>query len=452
MKNISNVRLGGNLESYLNAKLDTTFNSVMVPMDLIRPSEYDGFTLEEENNFRLFGCELIQEGGIMLKQPQVTMITAMDLFHRFYFRKSFLEVDLRQIVAACMFLAMKLEETPKKIRDVVSVFDYLYKKKDGVPAPIPVLDLNSNEFMILRQELINAERFILKEVGFALTHLNVKPFKYLFYYAKLLKLNKVFVQKAWNYINDFYRIPICTAFPPHCLAVAAIWLTSRMLDYPLPDVEWYIAFDCTLETIEDIASEILQLYKMKKVPYSYIKEVIRRLYVPPVQHQKLPTPHTRPDEEEKNSPKKTVAQEQAQPTPIQPKVQEKKSDSKESEKNSESKSSGKHSGHSSGHKSDKHHHSHSDSSHKKHSRHHSRSRRDRGDHSHRHDRKSKSHSRDSSSREKHRKIDESKESQEPMQDTEIHYNERLEKERSKEDYYEGYLRLSKQKDNKNNGK
>jgi len=265
-----------NMEFYLNSNESIKSDSVLVPLDVIRPSEYDGFTLEEETNLRFFGCELIQEGGVMLKLPQVTMITGMELFHRFFFRRSFSRTNLQNSVAACLFLATKLEETPKKVRDVVSVFDYLLKIKRNIAPPIPVLDLNSNEFLRLRQELFETERLILKEIGFSLTHLAIKPYKYLYYYAKILKLNRLFTQKAWNYINDAYRITVCVSFPPHVLAATAIYLTSHVLNVPLPEVEWWVAFDCKFSDIEEVASEILMLYQMRKVTFDYVNDTIRR--------------------------------------------------------------------------------------------------------------------------------------------------------------------------------
>ncbi len=264
--------MGFYLDSY--SRIHST--SVLVPSEVMRPSEYDGFSIDEEENFRLFGCELIQEGGVMLKLPQVTMVTAMELFHRFFFRQSFLRAGMKYTTAACIFLATKLDETPKRIRDVVSVFDYLYKIKEGVARPIPVIDLNSDEFMNFRQEVIAAERLILKEVGFVLNNLHVKPFKYLYYYLKVLRMNKALAQRAWNFVNDAYRVPVCVSFPPYVLAAAAIYLSSRTMDHPLPDLEWWLAFDCTFEEIEEVASEIMSLYQRKKVTLGYVIDTLAK--------------------------------------------------------------------------------------------------------------------------------------------------------------------------------
>ena len=44
---------------------------------------------------RTYGCELIQEGGCLLKLPQVVMATGQVLFHRFYCKQSMTEYDVK---------------------------------------------------------------------------------------------------------------------------------------------------------------------------------------------------------------------------------------------------------------------------------------------------------------------------------------------------------------------
>ena len=58
------------------------------PQDMLAlpPSRKDGVSEEVELLHRVWGCELIQESGILLKFPQVVMVTAQNVFHRFYFR------------------------------------------------------------------------------------------------------------------------------------------------------------------------------------------------------------------------------------------------------------------------------------------------------------------------------------------------------------------------------
>ena len=52
------------------------------------PSRAEGVGVEAEEQLRLYGCELIQEGGCLLKLPQAVMATGQVLFHRFYVKES----------------------------------------------------------------------------------------------------------------------------------------------------------------------------------------------------------------------------------------------------------------------------------------------------------------------------------------------------------------------------
>ncbi len=104
------------------------------------PSRKDGIDEETECKLRIYGCELVQECGVLLRlyaashparlwlfwtevesltrnidrRPQVTMATGQVIFHRFYFRQSFKRYDVRYVSLAALFLAAKIEETPKK--------------------------------------------------------------------------------------------------------------------------------------------------------------------------------------------------------------------------------------------------------------------------------------------------------------------------------------------------
>ena len=92
------------------------------------PSRADGIDAATEKALRIYGTELIQEGCILLKMPQVcrrnprTMLdvrpraqvaaaTGQILFHRFYFKVSFKRYDVDTASMASLFLAAKREET-----------------------------------------------------------------------------------------------------------------------------------------------------------------------------------------------------------------------------------------------------------------------------------------------------------------------------------------------------
>lgn len=288
------------LEFYLDTFAEDEIPCIYLPPFLKSPSECRGMTQEEEHKFRIFGCELIQESGILLKVPQGTTCMAQFIFHRFYYKRSFLEADVRTFSSACLFLATKIEETSRKLRDIVSVVDYALKLK-AKAKPTEVLDLSSQLYLNMRQDVVDAERLILKELGFQVYRLDMShPHKYILNYIRMLKGNKYLAQKAWNYINDSYRSPLCVFYRPNVVAAAAIYLAARTLDFPLPELEWWLVFDAPWTEIEEICAEILFLYEQPKIELNFIVGTIDK-YEPKAKAVEEPviTEHEMLEKEEK---------------------------------------------------------------------------------------------------------------------------------------------------------
>ena len=55
----------------------------------------DGLSMEVETQLRIYGCEVIQEGGILLKLPQAVMATAQVLLQRLYMKKSLRKFNIK---------------------------------------------------------------------------------------------------------------------------------------------------------------------------------------------------------------------------------------------------------------------------------------------------------------------------------------------------------------------
>ncbi|PAV65532.1 hypothetical protein WR25_00815 [Diploscapter pachys] len=91
------------------------------------PSLTDGLDRETESELRYLGCELIQEGAILLKLPQTAAATGQILFQRYFFQKSFVTYMFEHYVMACLLLASKIEEEPRSPRSVYNVFVRLEK-------------------------------------------------------------------------------------------------------------------------------------------------------------------------------------------------------------------------------------------------------------------------------------------------------------------------------------
>ena len=82
-------------------------------------------------------------------------------FHRFYIRETFQTQDWYEVALACLFLAGKVEETPKKLKDIVSHGHALHHKTKP-------LTEDSSEFRKLFERIIVMERQLLHVICFDL--------------------------------------------------------------------------------------------------------------------------------------------------------------------------------------------------------------------------------------------------------------------------------------------
>lgn len=56
---------------------------------------------------------------------QVAMATGQVLFQRFYYSKSLVRHNMETTAMGCICLASKIEEAPRRIRDVINVFNHV---------------------------------------------------------------------------------------------------------------------------------------------------------------------------------------------------------------------------------------------------------------------------------------------------------------------------------------
>uniref|UniRef100_A0A6B2L7I7 Cyclin-like domain-containing protein n=1 Tax=Arcella intermedia TaxID=1963864 RepID=A0A6B2L7I7_9EUKA len=233
------------------------------------PSREDQISFYVERRLRIYGCELIQDAGILLKLPQVTMATAQVLFHRFYFKKSLKRFPVHQVSMASLFLGAKVEEVPKRARDIINVFHHIFLTKSK--KKLEPLSLSS-EYFEMKRELIKTERYMLKEMGFS-TYVE-HPHKYILTYLDFLKQssNTELAQKCWNYLNDSLREPLAVRFRPEVIACACIYMAAYVMGIPLPEGTnpWWEQLDAKKEQLDEIAYLINQLYKepeAKNIPF-----------------------------------------------------------------------------------------------------------------------------------------------------------------------------------------
>ncbi|KDP25099.1 hypothetical protein JCGZ_22634 [Jatropha curcas] len=227
------------------------------------PSRRDGIDLKKETYLRKSYCTFLQDLGMRLKVPQLTIATAIIFCHRFFLRQSHAKNDRRTIATVCMFLAGKVEETPRPLKDVILVSYEIIHKKD----PEAVQRIKQKEVYEQQKELILlGERVVLATLGF---DLNVQhPYKPLVDAIKKFKVaQNALAQVAWNFVNDGLRTSLCLQFKPHHIAAGAIFLAAKFLKVKLPsdgEKVWWQEFDVTPRQLEEVSNQMLELYEQNR--------------------------------------------------------------------------------------------------------------------------------------------------------------------------------------------
>jgi transcription initiation factor TFIIIB Brf1 subunit/transcription initiation factor TFIIB len=260
------------------------------------PSLKDGMTIEEEAIKRRKTCRFIEEAGRMLKLPRVAVSTAMVFFHRFYAKHSFLEHDRFEVAVACIVLAAKTEESPKKLDLVI---DECHKLKvRGMQAGRisqmgsavymqssngGSLDPKGEEFTKLKERILLLERVILHTIGFELSIDH--PYKFLVEQIKrmvqtrqleyidasdagggstsqiMAKMLNEMVQYAMNFANDSMQTSLCLQFEPQKIATATVYLAGQFSKVrPVGGKDWLDVLG--YHDVESLASIILQIIEL----------------------------------------------------------------------------------------------------------------------------------------------------------------------------------------------
>ncbi|PSR99652.1 Cyclin-T1-4 like [Actinidia chinensis var. chinensis] len=219
------------------------------------PSRNDGIEYEQEAELRKLYCSFLQELGMELNVPQLTIATAMMLCHRFYMRQSHAKNDWQTIAIVSMFLACKAEETPRRLSDVAVVaYKLVYRWDPSASKRIKQRDVYDKQ----KELILVGERLLLSTVAF---DLNIEhPYKPLVAALKRLEIaNKELVKVAWNFVNDWLRTTLCLQYKPHYIAAGSIFLAAKLQKVKLPTEKgrvWWMQFDVSPKQLEEIVQQM----------------------------------------------------------------------------------------------------------------------------------------------------------------------------------------------------
>ncbi|KAI5960360.1 CTK2 [Candida pseudojiufengensis] len=196
----------------------------------------------------------------ILRFPQRVLATTMNYYQRFYLFNKFeivpnndmtssyyipnnIEIDPFTIAIACLFLASKVEDCIKKLRDIQSVCNKLRELDDNKVIEInkdntsnsTIVKNNSNILFIDLQKkyILSIEFKLLQIIKFDFNFGNNPSFKInsddlIIQFCKNLKINYKLSILSWFINYDIIQTPLNLIVPSHCIALAIIIISLNL--------------------------------------------------------------------------------------------------------------------------------------------------------------------------------------------------------------------------------
>lgn len=269
------------------------------------PSRQDGISSEKERELRHRTCRFIQQASRILRLHPVAVATAMVFFHRFYAKHSFEKQDRFEVAYACILLAAKTEESPKRLSDVIQQC-YMLKKNGGrKDSKVRPLDRNSEEYLKLKERVLLLERITLHTIAFELSidH-NLKHLVDTVH--KLSQNNQIqFPQKkgsnngdeqtasnsssssnikdiinsARRFSDESLFTSLCLQFSSKKIAAACIYMSSIVYNVKPTDGDnrsWLELLDVDADELFSIVNQILEVSNKERKKDSVMFTLIRK--------------------------------------------------------------------------------------------------------------------------------------------------------------------------------
>ena len=233
------------------------------------PSVVAGLSPLKERENRAKGVNFILQVGIMLKLPQLTLASAAVFLHRFFMRLPMVKDHVQgrkehhhySVAATCLFLATKVEENCRKMKDLVVACVRVAQKQ-----PSKAVDEQDKEFWLWRDTILTLEDVLLEALCFDLT---LEPphavlFDWLVYFD--LSEDRAIRNAAWAFVNDGALTPLCLLWPSRTIAATAIYAAARCSNVRIPDDQqgrpWWRIMDVDLKEIRRTCNFMTRMYEV----------------------------------------------------------------------------------------------------------------------------------------------------------------------------------------------
>lgn len=147
--------------------------------------------------------------------PMKTIGTAMLLFQKTYLFNKVQNFPPTETTISCLMIASKIEDTPKKARELLQTSYYI----KGV-------SVSSTQLEEVRKQVLSLERQILETIGFDFRIRHPQP--YVIKFAKEMEISREDALIAWNITTDSYLTDAALRFPCHVVALASLLLATKL--------------------------------------------------------------------------------------------------------------------------------------------------------------------------------------------------------------------------------
>jgi protein BUR2 len=251
---------------------------IFSPAELQRaPSILDGMDRTQEQSNRSKGVNFITQVGMLLKLPQLTLATASVYLHRFFMRHSMVDLPNRPglhhyaIAATALFLATKVEENCRKMKELVVACCRVAQKQ-----PSLIVDEQSKEYWKWRDTILHNEDLLLEALCFDLQL--EQPYRILFeflcYYG--VQNDKNLRNVSWAYLNDANLTTMCLLFPTRLIAGSALYAAAKFTGVTFPDEQgrpWWEHLGLDIGDIRSAVDLMAEIYESSVMPRQGQKEV-----------------------------------------------------------------------------------------------------------------------------------------------------------------------------------
>lgn len=233
------------------------------------PSRIDKIDREKEDYIRHRAVEFIWQVSMMLKMPPQTSMTATVFMHRFLMRYSLrgqypdIGADLmhpKVIAAVALFVAFKVDETMRRMKDFVVACCRVAMKK-----PDMIVDEQSKDYWKWRDLILQNESVMLEFLCFDLQL--ESPYRILWEYSLFLGVseNRPLRHAAYAFLNDSTYTVLCLQFPPRVISAAALYAAARHCQVAFPDDSqgrpWWDQLDVRVEDLIRACKLIVKIYE-----------------------------------------------------------------------------------------------------------------------------------------------------------------------------------------------